>query len=485
MRKNYRVVSRPSLATCDHERRYIPTFRRLHLLTRFAMSTVIEVDDVWKKYRLGIIGTGTLRHDFERWWHRVRGKPDPYSKVDQRSEIRNRKSELATNVDHRISGVSASLGDDEMWALRGVSFEVKQGEILGIIGRNGAGKSTLLKILSRVTAPTSGEVRVKGRIASLLEVGTGFHPELTGRENVFLNGAILGMTKAEIRTKLDEIVAFAGIDPYLDTPVKRYSSGMYVRLAFAVAAHLDPEILIVDEVLAVGDAEFQKKCLGKMKDVARGGRTVLFVSHNMGAVEQLCSRALLFKRGNVASDSCEVSSVVREYLFARGDSATRAEWHSEGTEFITPWFTPHRFRIVDSAGATLRVPLANNADAWVEFEAEIEQLDPALTVGYAIYSETGNLLYWSYYTDGPQDQHPQVSKGRNVFRSPMPRRLLNEGVYRVELIGSLHYRNFFLEPGTDVPFIYFRVQGGLSDSPFWNHKRPGLLAPVLPWEVKR
>jgi lipopolysaccharide transport system ATP-binding protein len=263
------------------------------------MSTVIEVDDVWKKYRLGIIGTGTLRHDFERWWHRVRGKPDPHSKLDQRSEIRNRKSELANNVDHRISGISASLGDDEVWALRGVSFEVKEGEILGIIGRNGAGKSTLLKILCRVTAPTKGEVRIKGRIASLLEVGTGFHPELTGRENIFLNGAILGMMKAEIRTKLDEIVAFAEIDTYVDTPVKRYSSGMYVRLAFAVAAHLEPEILIVDEVLAVGDVQFQKKCLGKMGDVAHEGRTVLFVSHNMNAITALCPKVIVLKQGRV------------------------------------------------------------------------------------------------------------------------------------------------------------------------------------------
>ncbi|MGC2627208.1 MAG: ABC transporter ATP-binding protein, partial [Candidatus Udaeobacter sp.] len=205
------------------------------------MSTVIEVDDLWKKYRLGVIGTGTLRHDFERWWHRVRGKPDPYSKLDQRSEIRNAKSELATHVDHPISGVSDSLGNDEMWALRGVSFEVKQGEILGIIGRNGAGKSTLLKILARVTAPTKGEVRIRGRIVSLLEVGTGFHGELTGRENVFLNGAILGMTKAEIRSRLDEIIDFSGVEKFIDTPVKRYSSGMYVRLAFAVAAHLEAE----------------------------------------------------------------------------------------------------------------------------------------------------------------------------------------------------------------------------------------------------
>src|SRR6266536_1683276 len=277
------------------------------------MSTVVEVDDVWKKYRLGIIGTGTLRHDFERWWHRVRGKPEPYSKVDEKSEIRNRKSELATNVDHRLSGVSASLGDDEVWALRGVSFEVKQGEILGIIGRNGAGKSTLLKILSRVTAPTSGEVRVKGRIASLLEVGTGFHPELTGRENVFLNGAILGMTKAEIRKKIDEIVAFAEIDTYVDTPVKRYSSGMYVRLAFAVAAHLEPEILIVDEVLAVGDASFQKKCLGKMGDVAKEGRTVLFVSHNVASINRLCTRAVWLQNGRVMRSGAP-TEIIGNYL---------------------------------------------------------------------------------------------------------------------------------------------------------------------------
>src|SRR5256886_12402845 len=277
------------------------------------MSTVIEVDDVWKKYRLGIIGTGTLRHDFERWWHRVRGKPDPYSKVDERSEIRNRKSELATNVDARTSGVSASLGDDEVWALRGVSFEVKQGEILGIIGRNGAGKSTLLKILSRVTAPTSGEVRVKGRIASLLEVGTGFHPELTGRENVFLNGAIVGMTKAEIRKKFDEIVDFAGVERYMDTPVKRYSSGMYVRLAFAVAAHLETETLICDEVLAVGDAEFQRKCLGKMQDVAGHGRTVLFVSHNTAVVLSLCTRVLYLGNGEVRSNG-KTEEVVSHYL---------------------------------------------------------------------------------------------------------------------------------------------------------------------------
>jgi lipopolysaccharide transport system ATP-binding protein len=283
-------------------------------------DVVIQVDRLWKKYRLGMLGTGTLRHDFNRWLHRTLGKPDPYAKVGeaQRSEERRAKREdggsktesrsplsaLRSPVDapspiFPLPSPSSSLRDDEMWALRDVSFEVKRGEILGIIGRNGAGKSTLLKVLSRVTAPTTGEVRVKGRIASLLEVGTGFHPELTGRENIFLNGAILGMTKAEIKGKLDEIVAFAEIEKFLDTPVKRYSSGMYVRLAFAVAAHLEPEILIVDEVLAVGDSQFQKKCLGKMGEVARSGRTVLFVSHSMVTIQSLCERVVLLVQGEL------------------------------------------------------------------------------------------------------------------------------------------------------------------------------------------
>src|ERR1700676_1488532 len=264
------------------------------------MSTVIQVDDVWKKYRLGVIGTGTLRHDFERWWHRVRGKPDPHAKVGEKGKIESEKGKVEGSENRASDG---EVADDAVWALGGVPFEVNQGGTLAIIGRNAAGKSTLLKILSRVTSPTKGEVRVKGRIASLLEVGTGFHPELTGRENIFLNGAILGMTKPEIRSKLDEIVAFAGIETYIDTPVKRYSSGMYVRLAFAVAAHLEPEILIVDEVLAVGDAEFQKKCLGKIGEVSRQeGRTVLFVSHNLAAIAELTDRALLLNFGPVALD---------------------------------------------------------------------------------------------------------------------------------------------------------------------------------------
>lgn len=245
-------------------------------------DVVIKVENLSKQYRLGNVGMGTLHHDINRWWHAVRGKEDPYSKIGDVN-------------DRTVEG-----GSEYVWALRDINFEINKGEVWGIIGRNGAGKSTLLKILSRTTLPTIGSVKIKGRIASLLEVGTGFHPELTGRENIFLNGAILGMQKKEIKKKFDEIVDFAGVARYIDTPVKRYSSGMYVRLAFAVAAHLEPEILIVDEVLAVGDAEFQKKALGKMQNVTSGGgRTVLFVSHNMAAIKSLCNKCLYLKNGHI------------------------------------------------------------------------------------------------------------------------------------------------------------------------------------------
>jgi lipopolysaccharide transport system ATP-binding protein len=254
---------------------------------------VISVENLSKTYRLGVIGTGTFFGDLNRWWAKKLGKPDPYAKIGQ--------------VDH------GNREGETLWALDNVSFKLQQGEALGIIGRNGAGKSTLLKIMSRVTAPTSGEVKVKGRIASLLEVGTGFHPELTGRENIYLNGAILGMNRPEVTRKLEEIVDFSGVAKFIDTPVKRYSSGMYVRLAFAVAAHLEPEILVVDEVLAVGDAEFQKKCLGKMSDVASGGRTVLFVSHNLAAVSNLCQKSILMDKGRILH-SGETEDVILKYM---------------------------------------------------------------------------------------------------------------------------------------------------------------------------
>ncbi len=259
-------------------------------------NIVIKAENISKQYRLGLVGTGTVKDDMKRWWYNVRGKEDPFLKI---GEANNR----------------ATKGEsDYVWSLRDINFEINQGDSVGIIGRNGAGKSTLLKILSQVTQPTTGKIYTKGRIASLLEVGTGFHPEMTGRENIFLNGAILGMRKEEIKRKFDEIVDFSGVERYIDTPVKRYSSGMYVRLAFAVAAHLESEILIVDEVLAVGDAEFQKKCLGKMNDVSKGeGRTVLFVSHNMAAVKNLCTKGILLENGR-AIFSGEAQNTVDYYL---------------------------------------------------------------------------------------------------------------------------------------------------------------------------
>jgi lipopolysaccharide transport system ATP-binding protein len=257
--------------------------------------TIIKVERLGKQYRLGQVGTGTLSHDINRVWYRMRGKEDPYLKVGD------------------VNDRSAKGGADLVWALKEVNFEVKQGEVFGIIGKNGAGKSTLLKILSQITAPSMGQISIKGRIAALLEVGTGFHPELTGRENIFLNGAILGMTKMEIKHKLDEIIEFSGVEKYIETPIKRYSSGMLVRLGFAVAAHLEPEILIVDEVLAVGDIEFQNKCLGKMDEVSKSGRTIIFVSHNMQAVSQLCSKAILLEKGTIVYDGF-VQEAVKRYL---------------------------------------------------------------------------------------------------------------------------------------------------------------------------
>ena len=268
-------------------------------------DTVISIENVSKSYQLGAINTGTFHGDLQRWWARTRGLPDPHLKIGE-ADHGNRQGET-------------------LWALKDINFQVQQGEALGIIGRNGAGKSTLLKILSRVTAPTSGEVKVKGRIASLLEVGTGFHPELTGRENIFLNGAIMGMDRREIQRKFDEIVDFSGVEKFIDTPVKRYSSGMYVRLAFAVAAHLDPEILVVDEVLAVGDAEFQKKCLGKMGDIGREGRTVLLVSHNMPSIINLCQRAILLNAGKVVVDGA-AAEVVKHYLATARSAGGEVVW---------------------------------------------------------------------------------------------------------------------------------------------------------------
>ncbi len=280
------------------------------------MTLSISVENLSKQYRLGVIGNRTLYEDLNRWWARVRGLPDPLAKIGE--------------VDH------GNRTDGLLWALRDVSFQLQQGEVLGVIGRNGAGKSTLLKILSKVTGPTTGQIKLRGRIASLLEVGTGFHPELTGRENIYLNGAILGMSRNEISKKFDEIITFSEVEKFVDTPVKRYSSGMYVRLAFAVAAHLDPEIMVVDEVLAVGDAAFQRKCLGKLSENAGEGRTVLFVSHNMAAINRLCSRAILLDKGQLIADGPS-AEITAKYLSGAAEESGVREWDlkdAPGTEEV-------------------------------------------------------------------------------------------------------------------------------------------------------
>lgn len=304
------------------------------------MSTVIKVENISKQYRLGDVGTGSLAHDLNRTWHKIWGKEDPYLKIGEAN-------------DRTVKGSS-----DYVWALKDINFDVQQGEVIGIIGRNGAGKSTLLKILSRTTMPTTGNIKIKGRIASLLEVGTGFHPELSGRDNIFLNGAILGMTKREIKSKFDEIVDFAGVERYIDTPVKRYSSGMYVRLAFGVAAHLEPEILIVDEVLAVGDIEFQKKAIGKMRDVSeKGGRTVLFVSHNMEAIKSLTTKSILLGNGNIDKIG-QTSEVLEHYnsSFEKsvGKDRTIIEMAMRGNKDL------EIFDITVNGSSQAKITLANN-----------------------------------------------------------------------------------------------------------------------------
>ncbi len=366
---------------------------------------------------------------------------------------------------------------EEFWALKDVSFEVKQGEVIGIIGRNGAGKSTLLKILSRITEPTTGRVVINGRVASLLEVGTGFHPELTGRENVYLNGAILGLRQAEIKKVFDEIVAFAEVEKFLDTPVKHYSSGMYVRLAFAVAAHLEPEILIVDEVLAVGDAQFQKKCLGKMSEVAKGGRTVLFVSHQINAIENLCDRGILLELGKIDCDA-PIDVTINRYMGDQSKGTT--SWSYTKERFSDePAFTPLKFELVDKALMVLNGTVSADVEIGVLIEGEVTIANPMLTVGFALYTTQNQLLWWSLQTDTETSQWPSLKVGRNRLICWIPPHLLNEGSYRCELIVSIHFAKWVSQPLVNAPALRFDVRGELSESPYWINARPGLMAPIL------
>jgi lipopolysaccharide transport system ATP-binding protein len=371
----------------------------------------VSVEHVSKSYRLGSIGGASLQDDFERFWARLRGRPDPLTRVGGRQEPR---------LDKKTSS---------FLALDDVSFEVFEGEVLGIIGRNGAGKSTLLKILSQVTGPTAGAIRVRGRIASLLEVGTGFHTELTGRENIFLNGAILGMTKAEIRGKLDEIIAFSGVEEFIDTPVKRYSSGMNVRLAFAVAAHLDPEILVIDEVLAVGDAAFQKKCLGKMSDVARGGRTILFVSHDLTSVSRLCHRTVLLNAGRVEAIGTPPEIIAQ---YTAGDSVSGNGYADLSVRADRSGSGDAMFRtaeLIGPAGRTEAFEFGQPLTVRLEIDVQTE-IGPALAA-VSILTENGSPVHDMYNIDG--DCSWVASPGGHVLSVTIPALRLYPARYVVEL----------------------------------------------------
>jgi lipopolysaccharide transport system ATP-binding protein len=372
---------------------------------------------------------------------------------------------------------AATSSMETLWALRDVNIEVPHGQALGIIGRNGAGKSTLLKVLSRITEPTEGSIEVVGRVGSLLEVGTGFHPELTGRENIYLNGAILGMSRADIIAKFDEIVEFSEIGRFLDTPVKRYSSGMYVRLAFSVAAHLDPEILVIDEVLAVGDVAFQRKCLGRMEDVATTGRTVLFVSHNMQAIRSLCSRAVWLEGGRVVLDD-EAGRVVDAYLARQSAEGAHVEWPTgEGPGDATARLVS--MSVLDEDGNVAEL-VNSSRPARVRMVVDLGETPESLCLGFDLMTSDGTTLLRTYQTDGPVDAWPPVHVGRNTLECELPAGLLNEGRYFVVPRFSLHFIRWIIHGDQSISF---EVHLDHAVSPYMQQVRPGLVAPVIEWRA--
>jgi lipopolysaccharide transport system ATP-binding protein len=421
---------------------------------------IIEVENVSKRYKLGQVNVATLREEVQEFFQRFRKKGNGTGMPDPRGN------------------------GSEFWALKDVSFSVHPGEVVGIIGRNGAGKSTLLKILSRVTEPTSGEIRIRGRVASLLEVGTGFHPDLTGRENIYLNGTILGMTKAEVRAKFDEIVAFAETERFLDTPVKRYSSGMYVRLAFAVAAHLEPEILIVDEVLAVGDVQFQKKCMGKMDDVARHGRTVLFVSHNMVAVRSLCSRAVLLEDGRMIIDG-ESNKVVDQYIDNGAEAQGIIEWND-----LAKAPGDHCVRL-KSIYVNCNDMGAGKVDIQKDFKVSVEywvlQENSRIIVSFHLHNARGELVVTSGNMNSvsairdPWVERPYPS---GLYRTSCvyPGRLFNDGTYTV----SVYINDSSVDRSHVVEHEALRFQ--IVDSGFMREEYQGPwlgnLRMKLPWSTE-
>ncbi len=412
---------------------------------------VIKVEELTKEYRLGTISHGTLKEDLQSWWARLRGKEDPNSLVSHPSSLPRRQ------------GLNPHF-----LALDKVSFEIKRGEAVGIIGRNGAGKSTLLKILSEVTAPSGGTVKIRGRVASLLEVGTGFHPELTGRENIYLNGTILGMKRAEIQRKFDEIVAFAEIDQFIDTPVKRYSSGMYVRLAFAVAAHLDPEILIVDEVLSVGDASFQKKCLGKMEDVSKGeGRTVLFVSHNLTAIQNFCTTTMYLQGGKLVAVG-KTATIVERYL---GDclSSTALVW--EGNHEPNEYLTITRAKIVKARSESDEIYI--NEEFRIDITVEV--VKQVADIAFEIFVKTlDGIVVFNSFTDCMN-----LGRGSSVASCHIPGNLLNNGHFTITVVISKNFSYWLVKIEDALAVDLLSCPEGTG----WQGDCPGVVRPKLLWTV--
>lgn len=422
-------------------------------------NVVIDIENIGKLYRIGETQPQyrTIRESI------IKGARAPFRRA---ASILKGQAYGAANL------------KQEIWALRNVTFQVNEGEVLGIIGRNGAGKTTLLKILSRITEPTEGRARIYGKVGSLLEVGTGMHLELTGRENIYLNGAILGMRNAEISRKFDEIVEFSGIEKFIDTPMKHYSSGMQVRLAFSVAAHLEPQILLIDEVLAVGDAEFQKKCMNKMNDISKGGRTILFVSHNMGAVKALCPSTILLSDGQVELKS-DSETAIRRYLsdFSQGREIA---WDRESA----PGDDSFRLLTIRVMNKDLQVTnrFLSSEEITIEMDFEIIHLYSSLCIGFDLLSQHGGIVLRSYHNDGHPNDWPSIVEGMNSLRCRLPKALFNAGSYSVCPKVSLHRQNWIINAG---PEVWFDVDLAHSESPFWSSlsvgSRPGLISPILEW----
>lgn len=426
------------------------------------MPPVISVENLSKTYRLGAIGSRTLRDDVARWWAQLRGQPDPTLRIGQAAQT--------------------ALAGETLWALREVSFEVQQGEVLGIIGRNGAGKSTLLKILSRVTAPTAGQIKVRGRIASLLEVGTGFNPELTGRENIYLNGAILGMKRREIARKFDEIVAFSGVAEFIDTPVKRYSSGMYVRLAFAVAAHLEPEILIVDEVLAVGDAAFQKKCLGKMSEVAQGGRTVLFVSHNMATIGRLCPHTLLLQQGKLAEIG-GTPHVIANYLATTEVITNQPVWPDITTAPGDEYLRITAINILDLQHRPLSNLYQDQAFI-ISFTYEVLKPMMSANIGFQLKSADGAVILTTCDADNPAWVGQARKPGHYIADCLMPAHFLNENTYYLTLEAGIPFQKLCVKAEDVLKLTVHGPITGTGPVARFGSPRLGLIAPEIVWEMR-